>query len=132
MERIEAAREFTASVASGDEEPVGNELVQVFPVQTMLSRLASYDSDCVVKVLPQIVEQPQRELRGAIRASISKYVPQVKAKSKRKLLFLIAYHTDASDTVAWLQEEGFSQMARQLGYETASGSFAEYGFLLKK
>lgn len=130
-ESIESAQQFASQSDTFEEEPLGNELVQVFPVRTALSRLTS-EADCVVRVIPQLVKQPQQELRGAIRASILKYVSKVPVKRKEKLLMLINYHTDASDTVDWLRKEGCMEIAHQSGYEKGYARLAEYSFLLDR
>jgi hypothetical protein len=129
--RIKQSQDLARSGHAGDELAIGNELVQVFPVQTFLSRFHSGNADCVVRIVPQLVQQQQVELRGAIRASMQKFVPLVEVANKKKLLVLVNYHKDAAETVDWFREEGFKQLADQLGYEVVTGQFAEYSFLLK-
>ncbi len=106
--RIDLSQGLARSGKAGDEAPIGNELVQVFPVQTFLSRFHSGNADCVVRIVPQLLQQQQVELRGAIRASMQKFVPMVECTSKKKLLLLVNYHEDARETVDWLREEGFA------------------------
>ncbi len=129
--RIKQSQDLTRAGHSGDEVAIGNELVQVFPVQTFLSRFHSDNADCVVRIVPQLVQQQHVELRGAIRASMQKLVPMVEVANKGKLLVLVNYHKDAREIVDWFQEEGFAQLAEKLGYDTVTGQFAEYSFLLK-
>jgi hypothetical protein len=129
--RIDLSQDLARSGKAGDEAAIGNELVQVFPVQTFLSRFHSGNADCVVRIIPQLVQQQQIELRGAIRASMQKFVPMVEVTSKKKLLLLVNYHEDARETIDWLREEGSAQLADKLGYEEVTGHFAEYSFLIK-
>lgn len=129
-QRIEASQEFTND-SPGPENGVGNELVRVFPVQTFLSRYNSDDADCVVRVIPQLIQQPQPEMRGAIQASMLKYVPMLELERTKKLLILINYHEDAQDSIDWLRDTGARVLAEKLGFEEVTFHTAEYSFLLK-
>ncbi len=129
-QRIEASQEFTND-SPGPENGVGNELVRVFPVQTFLSRYNSDDADCVVRVIPQLIQQPQPEMRGAIQASMLKYVPMLELERTKKLLILINYHEDAQDSIDWLRDTGASVLADKLGFEKVTFHTAEYSFLHK-
>lgn len=100
-------------------------------MQTFLSRYNSDDADCVVRVIPQLIQQPQPEMRGAIQASMLKYVPMLELERKKKLLILINYHEDAQDSIDWLRDTGASVLAEKLGFEKVTFHTAEYSFLLK-
>ncbi|QDV25725.1 hypothetical protein [Aureliella helgolandensis] len=131
-ERIEQSQADVSSEGAGEEAGIGNDLVKVFPVQTFLSRFHSDNANCVVRILPQLVAQERVGLHGVIRASMLKFVPTVDVSSKKRLLVLGNYHTDASETIDWLRTEGFGRLADKLGYDEVTDQFAEYSFLLKK
>jgi len=130
-QRIAASQELASDLSSEPENGIGNELVRVFPVQTFLSRYNSDDADCVVRVIPQLIHQPQPEMRGAIQASMLKYVPMLKLARKQKLLILINYHEDAQDSIDWLRDTGASMLAEKLGFEEVAFHTAEYATFLK-
>ncbi len=130
-ERIQLSEGLAHPEITRDETPVGNELVQVYPVRTFLSRFNSDNADCVVRIVPQLIRQQHVELRGAIRTSMQTFVPMIEVANKKKLLVLANYHKDARATVDWLREEGFAELADKLGYGEVTGQFAEYAVLLK-
>lgn len=130
-QRVEASQELASDSSSEPENGIGNELVRVFPVQTFLSRYNSDDADCVVRVIPQLIHQPQPEMRGAIQASMLKYVPMLELARKQKLLILVNYHEDAQDSIDWLRNTGASMLAEKLGFEEVTFHTAEYATFLK-
>ena len=115
----------------GDETPIGNQYVQVIPVRKFLTCLRTGNANCIVKVLPQLVDKEAR-LPAVIRGSILKYIAQLDPEKKDKLLFEINFHTDAKPAVEWLQKEGLKEIADVLGYKESGGTYAEYDFMLKK
>lgn len=130
-DEINASVKAAEERGQGSEEPIGNQYVQIRPVRKFISCLKTDNANCIVKIVPQLVGSDRR-LPGVIRASVLKYIKQVDAPAKDKLLFEINYHREAKPLIEWLGDEGLQEIADQLGYSEATGHFAEYDFLLKK
>ena len=129
-DRINASVAEAEKRGQGSEEPIGNEFVQIRPVRKFITCLKTENANCIVKIVPQLVNKDRR-LPGVIRASILKYIDQVEMPSRDKLLFEVNYHTDAKPMIEWLGDAGIQEIADQLGYQEATGWFAEYSRLLK-
>lgn len=73
----------------GEETPIGNKLVQAYPVQTSLSSYLTEDADCVVDILTTLKGDTPDALDDPTRKAIAEYVAKLELKSKRKVLFRV-------------------------------------------
>jgi len=126
-DQIAAAQKKMKGRAEGPELPIGNDLVQVYPVQTFLSYLKGGGSDCVVRIVPRLKKDTGKALPREIRQAILEYVPQVDVSRKGKLHFRVTCSGEGTDTAKWFVfEGGADKLARSLSYEESSGSLGEY------
>ncbi len=123
---IDAATKTMAGREEGDELAVGNELVQVYPVQTFLSCLASGNADCVVRIVPRLNKNTGKALPPEIHQAILQTVPKVTTARREKVVFLINYTKDAKATVDWFRKQGADDLARELGFQDSGWSAGEY------
>lgn len=124
---VAAATQKMKGRTEGPELPLGNDLVQAYPVQSFLSCLRSGNSDCVVRIVPRLEKDTGKALPPEIRQAILEYVPQVKVVRKGKLYFIGSCTKEGRSTADWfLFEKGADNLAQSLSYEGATGSLTEY------
>lgn len=104
------------------EAVLDSEFVNVYPVQTELTRLLTGNADCVVDILAPPGEGDESILKPVIRKVIIRLVGQAKLREKQKLAFLI------KGGLSKLQEAGardrylreLSGLANDLGFAGSS------------
>ena len=69
------------SGADSEETPTGNDIVRVYPIQTILSRYLTSNADCVVDVL-QPVEKETDSIESRIREAVLTEVTKAKIQKK--------------------------------------------------
>ncbi len=74
--------------ASSREEPLGDDLIQVFPVTTAISRFEYGRADCVVQVLTPL-DRITAQLAERTVASMQRYVAELGLSNKHKIAFLM-------------------------------------------
>ena len=77
---ISAAQAATRLANSQDEQPIGNERLQVFPVHTLLSHLL-VKADCVVNVIP--VVKRRTTFPEDYERDLNEFIPQHKYEQQR-------------------------------------------------
>jgi hypothetical protein len=114
----------------GDEAPIGNDLVKVFPVQTFISSIKTDNADCFVKIVPRLENDSGEALPDEIRNAILELVPQVETRDKKKLLFHVSYIDGRADrTIEWFRTTGARELARLLSFEDGVVSSTSYSAL---
>jgi hypothetical protein len=115
---IARVNETSAGDPDGDEPPIGNDLVRVYPVRTILSRYLTPHADCVVDVLhPFGKDGLARETLEAIE----KFVPKTQVKRKRVIHVRIwsqAEGRQAADD--FMSKRDSTAFAESLGYELST------------
>jgi beta-lactamase regulating signal transducer with metallopeptidase domain len=123
---IDTAESKMADRDEGPETPVGNNLVQVYPVRTLESFIKKDQSNCIVEIRPMLDHDTGNHLPADVLAAIKEYVPKVDVKHKAILLFQIHFKKGARNTVEWFRETGSKELARSLHYEIGHVSTAEF------
>jgi hypothetical protein len=123
---IDTAESKMADRDEGPETPVGNNLVQVYPVRTLESFIKKDQSNCIVEIRPVLDHDTGNHLPADLLAAIKEYVPKVDVKHKAILLFQIHFKNGARNTVEWFRETGSKELARSLHYEIGHVSTAEH------
>lgn len=123
---IEAAVQDMKGRTEGLEQPIGDELIQIFPIQTLLSNVVTGQADCVIRIVPRLTSDTKESLPQGIQASILRYVPKIDVPRHRKLIFVLNFESDAQRTVDWFSEKGAGELARQLNFENGYVNSARY------
>ena len=118
-DEIKAIGESTISVDKTiDEESVGNEYVEVYPVRTFLSRLETDDADCVVVVKQKFSDEFDGRLPRAVTTSMSVFSRKLGLESRRKVKFVISTGLNGKKSMEWFLEKGASEMTKLMAFET--------------
>jgi hypothetical protein len=88
LEQVKAAQ---GALPDGPESSIGNHLVRVYPIRSVLSRLLSDNADCRVEILPLVDGSQPNPLTPEIRAAISQYVAKLELRQKQKINFVLQY-----------------------------------------
>ena len=123
---IDTAESKMADRDEGPETPIGNNLVQVYPVRTLESFIKKDQSNCIVEIRPMLDHDTGNHLPADVLAAIKEYVPKVDVKHKAILLFQINFKKAARNTVEWFRETGSKELARSLHYDIGHVSTAEF------
>ncbi len=117
-----ATTEKVAGRADEDEAPIGDELVTVYPVRTILSLSLTDNTDCVVDVRAPLEKQGETLLNPEVREAIVKQVAAVKLRDKVKVQFCIKGLTEGVDRNRidqFIRTESV-ELARLLGFKDRS------------
>jgi hypothetical protein len=94
---LEQVKTAQGADPDGPESSIGNHLVRVYPIRTVLSRLLSDNADCRVEVLPLVDGSQPNPLTPEIRAAISQYVAKLELRNKQKVNFVLHYEFGRGD-----------------------------------
>lgn len=86
--------EKVAGKADEDETPVGDELVKVYPVRTILSLLLTENADCVIDIRARLEKEGENLLSPEVRAAIVKHISAAKLRNKEKVQISVKYRLD--------------------------------------
>ena len=99
------------------ESAIGNNLVKVYPVRTILTRYLTSNSDCVVDVLPTF-DGKHDGLTPEIREAIVRYVTKLKFKSKYRLfLRMVSSNQKGHDAIDRFIRVQRNELADLLGFQ---------------
>jgi len=121
---IDAAKRKIVAGADQSEEALDSEFVNVYPVQTELSRLLTGNADCVVDVLAPPEGGEELMLKPIIRKVIVRLVGQADLRDKKAVSFLI------KGGMGKIQQQGgvekymkeLDDLAKELGFAGSSVS----------
>jgi hypothetical protein len=103
----------------GDEPAVVNDLVKAYPVRTELSRCLTSDADCVVVIVPSLVNET-----GNIPKKVSEATADVIRKLKLPHTQRVSFYLeDVTDEDAPQLAEQLSELAKKMGFEASSVTF---------
>jgi hypothetical protein len=120
--------------ARAEESPIGDDLLEVYPVRTALSRYDNFDADYVFRIVPPLNEcEPATAARipEAIRARASK----IKRKKRHGITFLSTateWDSQARDVDNQLRDQLLDKefWNEQLGFERAATRSPQGAFLV--
>jgi hypothetical protein len=105
--------------ATADESPVGDELVEVYPVRTTMSRFENLSADYAVRIVPAVHELKSaaaKKIPAAIEAHLSKFRPG----RRDKVAFMVTATKVGPKTIQGLGLLiGNAFWSKQLGYKLA-------------
>jgi hypothetical protein len=120
--KITSAKEKVADRADEDEEPLGDDLLKVYPVRTAFSAFLT-SADCVVDVLVPPAEDGEQALTPTIRKGIAKYVGEAKLRGRERIAFgvkgLLEFQQKNPEKLEQLLRE-FEDLAKSLGFPASS------------
>jgi hypothetical protein len=111
-----------AGQADEDETPVGDELVKVYPVRTILSLLLTENADCVIDIPARLKKDGENLFAPELRAAIVKHVSTIKLRDKQKVQISVKYRLDRItrerfDNFATTEA---AELGKSLGFKTWS------------
>jgi hypothetical protein len=118
---IARVNEAVAGESDGDESPIGNELVKVYPVRTILGRYLTSSADCVVDVLKPYTKDG---LAPETLESIKQFVAKMQVK-KRRVIEVRIWSKDADGQHAaedFMINRDAKAFAELFGFEESSVS----------
>jgi beta-lactamase regulating signal transducer with metallopeptidase domain len=119
------AESLAKPVSTDAEQTVGDERVEVFAVQTFLSRML-VNADCVVNILP-IIQQPEaQDFPSQFQESMNEFVPQLKYDQSDTMLLRVQC-TDSAEgrLMNWIEDRlGKNRFAAEISFKTCNLSMS--------
>jgi hypothetical protein len=106
-----------------DEPPVGNDLVKVYPVRTILSRYLTGNADCVVDILVPLNQMGSDVFNPAIRDAVLQYVPKASTTQQEKIAFRVRNGSSSQTVVERFRDEDAQPFAELVGYKKQTIEF---------
>ncbi|MBS0264148.1 MAG: hypothetical protein JSS02_19585 [Planctomycetes bacterium] len=101
---------------------VGNENVQVYPVQTELSELLTDHADCLVDIQAKYAEATPEVLSSELREQIVDYTSKIKFARKGRVVFFMDSIRDEKRLRAFFDTE-LKELVKKMGFEKSSVRF---------
>jgi hypothetical protein len=118
---IAKVNEAVAGEPDGDEQPIGNEIVSVYPVRTALSRYLTSNADCIVDVLKPLDKDV---LTSDLHEAIQQFVSKTELKRKKLIQLRIWTKGPESRQLAndFMSKRDPKAFAASLGFEDSTVS----------
>jgi hypothetical protein len=100
----------------GFESPIGDALVQVYPVTTAISRFEYADADCVVHILKSL-NKITADVNERLKTAVERYVAELNLTRKRKIAFLMTAPEPGGTFGTGRAAFGARALGKQLGFE---------------
>jgi hypothetical protein len=102
------------------EDGVGNGLVNVYPIQTVLSRYYTDDANCLVEFARAFDKDFDGTLDVKMKKNIVEYVKSLELTKKDRLVFSIRCEPGAGKAADKFSESVGKELAKELGFTTHS------------
>jgi RNA polymerase sigma factor (sigma-70 family) len=114
-ERVDAAAKRLATGTNLDESAVGNDVVKVYPVRTMLSAWLTNESDCVVDILTPLIGSDEG-IPPDIRDAIRRYTAELRLPQTGIMSIRVRAVGSQGDVVARFRAAGAEAFVQSLGF----------------